>query len=313
MTKRRIGLKQALVTAVLVLLAVSVLTSLIAKTVSAEATVTLYPTQGPVGKQVIVNGQGFADYASVTISFNGKTVQQTQVSGMYGGIVAGLFKVPAGTADGTYNVVVTDSSGNSVTVPFIVGASLATSAPSSSSTSPNPTSSSGSNNGLTPTYTPFIYPTLQPKSSGLDPLIIGLIVVVVAVGVIVPVFFMFFRNRSPKRDLLLDREPTYRPEPYSPVERPAASPSPYSQPPSRYSTPTSRYSSPSSRYGSPSTSRYTQNTAYSRYSARPTQTDSRYSAPASSAQQSNSVRTCPHCKRTVKGDYSVCPYCYKRM
>ncbi len=97
-------------------------------------------------------------------------------------MVAGLFTVPAGTADGTYNVVVTDSDGNSVTVPFTVGASLTTPAPSSSTTSPIPTSPSNSNNGLTPTFTPFVYPTLQPQNSGLDPLIIGLIVVVVAVG-----------------------------------------------------------------------------------------------------------------------------------
>ena len=301
MTKRRIGLKQALLTTILVLLAVTIVTSLISKTVSADATVTLYPTQGPVGKQVIVNGLGFGQYASVTISFNGKIVQQTQVTGMYGGMVAGLFTVPTGTADGTYNVVVTDSSGNSVTVPFTVGGTPFTPAPTYSSTSPLPTY----NNGVVPTYTPFIYPTVQPQNSGLDPLIIGLIVVVVAVGVIVPVFFMFFRNRSPKRDLLLDREPTYRPDPYAPVERPAPSPSPYSQPTSRYSTPTSRYSSPSS-------SRYTQNTAYSRYSARPTYANN-YSAPASSVQQSTSGRVCPNCKRSVKGDYSVCPYCYKRM
>lgn len=305
MTKRRIDLKQALVTTILVLLAVTVLTSLTLKTVSAQATVTLYPTQGPVGKQVIVNGQGFADYQSVTITFNGKVVQQTQVSGMYGGIVNGLFKVPAGTADGTYNVVVTDSAGNSVSAPFTVGASLATPAPTYSSTnSPLPTY----NNGLTPTYTPFIYPTIEPQSSGLDPLIIGLIVVVVAVVVIVPVFFMFFRNRSPKRDRLLDREPTYRPEPYAPVERPAPSPSPYSQPTSRYSSPTSRYSQPRTSY-----SRYSQSTAYSRYSARPTAAADRYSAPSSSVQQTSSGRTCPHCKRTVKGDYSVCPYCYKKL
>ena len=129
MSKRRIGLKKVLLTAILVLLAVSIVTSLISKTVSAEATVTLYPTQGPVGKQVIVNGLGFGQYASVTISFNGKTVQQTQVTGMYGGMVAGLFTVPAGTADGTYNVVVTDSSGNSVSAPFTVGASPFTPAP----------------------------------------------------------------------------------------------------------------------------------------------------------------------------------------
>ncbi|MGD0450035.1 MAG: hypothetical protein ABSA79_03130 [Candidatus Bathyarchaeia archaeon] len=301
MTKRRIGLKQALVTAILVLLAVSTVTSLISKTVSAQATVTLYPTQGPVGQQVIVNGVGFGQYASVTISFNGKVVQQTQVTGMYGGIVAGLFNVPTGTPDGTYNVVVTDSDGNSESAPFTVGASTATPLPATSGPS-SPVYTP--NNGVTPTYTPFTYPTIQPQNSGLDPLIIGLIVVVVAVGVIVPVFFMFFRNRSPKRDLLLDREPTYRPEPYAPVERPAPPSSPYNQPTSRYSTPTSRYSSPS-------TSRYTQNTAYSRYSARPTA--DRYSAPASSVQQSTSGRVCPNCKRTVKGDYSVCPYCYKRM
>ena len=311
MTKRRIGLKQALVTAILVLLAVCVLTSLTSEIVSAQASVTLYPTQGPVGKQVIVNGLGFGQYASVTISFNGKVVQQTQVTGMYGGMVAGLFTVPAGTADGTYNVVVTDSDGNSATAPFIVGASVATPAPSSPSNSPFPTSPSGSNNGVTPTYTPFIYPTIQPQNSGLDPLIIGLIVVVVAVAVIVPMFFMFFRNRSPRRDLLLEREPLpYRSDPYAPAGQPTPPSSPYSRQP--FSQPPSRYSTPTSRYSSPSTSRYTQNTAYSRYSARPTATD-RYSAPSSSVQQSNSEKVCPNCKRTVKGDYSVCPYCYKRM
>lgn len=301
MTKRRIGLKQVIVTAILVLLAVSVATSLISKTVSAQATVTLYPTQGPVGQQVIVNGQGFGDFASVTISFNGKTVQQTEVSGLYGGIVAGLFNIPAGTPDGTFNVVVTDSDGNSVSAPFIVGASTATPLPATSGpSSPIYTP----NNGVNPTYTPFTYPTIQPQNSGISPLIIGLIVVVVAVAVIVPVFFMFFRNSSPKRDRL-DREPTYRPEPYAPVERPAPPSSPYNSPTSRYSTPTSRYSSPSS-------SRYTQNTAYSRYSARPTYANN-YSAPASSVQQSTSGKVCPNCKRTVKGDYSVCPYCYKKM
>jgi hypothetical protein len=307
MTKRRTDLKQALVIAILVLLAVSLLASFISKTVSADATVTLYPTQGPVGKQVIVNGLGFGQYASVTITFNGKVVQQTQVTGMYGGMVAGLFTVPAGTAEGTYNVVVTDSDGNSVTVPFTVGASLATPLPA---TSASPYSYPTPNNGVIPTYTPFVYPSVQPQNSGLDPLVIGLIVVVVAVGVIVPVFFMFFRNRSPKRDLLLDREPTYRPEPYAPVNQPNPSPSPYSRQP--FSQPPSRYSTPTSRYSSPSTSRYTQNTAYSRYSARPTYAD-RYGAPSSSVQQPTSGRVCPHCKRSVQGDYSVCPYCYKRM
>ena len=147
-----------------------------------------------MANKLLLTGKDLADYASVTISFNGKIVQQTQVSGMYGGIVSGLFNVPAGTADGTYNVVVKDSAGNSVTVPFTVGASLSTPTPSSSSTSPLPTSSSGSNNGVTPTFTPFVYPTLQPQNSGLSPLIIGLIVVVVAVGVIVPVVVHVFEK-----------------------------------------------------------------------------------------------------------------------
>jgi hypothetical protein len=309
MTKRRIGLKQAVVTAILVLLAVSILTSLTSKTVLADPAISLVPTQGPVGKTVYVSGSGFADWALVTITFNGKTVQQTQTTGLQGqGMIYGQFTVPAGTADGTYNVVVTDSSSNSVTVPFIVGASLATPTPtSSSSTSPQPTSSSGVN----PTFTPFTYPTLQPQSSGIDPLIIGLIVAVVAIAVIVPITFMFLRNRSPRRETLLEREPLpYRTDPYAPSERPNPSPSPYSRQP--FSQSPSRYNTPTSRYSSPSTSRYTQNTAYSRYSARPTATD-RYSAPSSSVQQSTSERICPHCKRTVRGDYSVCPYCYKKM
>jgi hypothetical protein len=159
---------------------------------------------------------------------------------------------------------------------------------------------------LTPTSTPFVYPSLQPQNAGMSPLVIGLIVVVVAVVIIVPLTFMF-RSRSPKRESLLEKEPMpYRQDPYS---QPPAKPT--NQPTSPYNPPTSRYSSPTTRYEQ-SSSRYSQAPAYSRYSAKPTVTD-RYSSPSSNVQQPTSGRTCPHCKRTVSGDYSVCPYCFKKM
>jgi hypothetical protein len=141
----------------------------------------------------------------------------------------------------------------------------------------------------------------------LSPLIIGLIATVVAVVIIVPLTFML-RNRSPKRERLLEREPmSYRSDSYTQPSSNRSTPPPTSP----YNPTTSRYSSSTTRYNQSST-RYNQTPAHSRYSARPPVTDG-YTSSANNVQQTTSGRICPHCKRNVTGDYSVCPYCYKRM
>jgi hypothetical protein len=35
--------------------------------------------------------------------------------------------------------------------------------------------------------------------------------------------------------------------------------------------------------------------------------------PSSYGQQPASGKICPHCKRVVKADYSICPYCDKKL
>ena len=192
MTKPQINLKRALSTIVLVLFVLSLTISVTSKTASARtATVTLYPTQGPAGSTVAVNGQGFGDSAAVTILFNGQQVQTTYATGLAGqGLVYGKFTVPASTADGNYTVTVQHTADDSATAYFIVGASLP---------SPTPTSSSG----VTPTYAPYTnQPTYNPSSQSggfWSPTVIAVIGVIVAVAVILPVTFML-RNRGPKRD-----------------------------------------------------------------------------------------------------------------
>ncbi len=299
-------------TAVLVLLIAIVLFSVTSKTTFAQSnsTITLMPSQAPAGSTIIVSGSGFPDGTPVTVKFNGIVVQSQAQGHGFQNLLDTSFTVPH-LQDGSYTVTASDATGQySASTTFTIGVTVATSGPTTSSSaaspsSTSPTSSSSSNTGVTPTYTPFVYPTLQPQNSGFSPLIIGLIVVVVAVAIGVPVTFML-KNRSPKRDLLLDKELSpYRADPYSQSNRPTPPPT------SPYNPPTPRSSQSSTRYNQPST-RYSQTTAYSRYSAKPAVTDN-YSSSPNNVQQSTSGRICPHCKRTVTGDYSVCPYCYKRM
>ena len=256
LAKHQLSLKQVLVTTVLFLFIAILLTSITSKMVLATSipTINLNPAQGPPGATIYISGEGFPLGSTETIKINSAqvgTAQETTrhlFSGQYVDSLSGYFTVPS-DAQGTYQVTISDASGDYGTAQFTITAPEATPSPtSSSSTSPSSTSSSSSNTGLTPTYTPFVYPSLQPQNAGMSPLVIGLIVVVVAVVIIVPLMFMF-RSRSPKREVLLEKAPMpYRQDPYSqpPTNQPA---SPINPPTSRYSSPRIlRYEQSSTRY-----------------------------------------------------------------
>jgi hypothetical protein len=301
-TKRQINLKQVLVTAVLALLIVIILTSVTSKTLLAQTSqfIKLSPTQGPPGTIVHIDGEGFPKDTTVTISFNGATVATTQTfpvlyfsfeqTNLYKSVISCQFTIPSTVRSAgsviiglSYDVIASDAAGHSAKATFTVTSS-------ESSPSPTATSSTPTNPPTNPTPYYSYQPTPVVQSAGFwSPAVVAVIGVIAAVVVIIPVTFML-RNRSPKHETLLEKEPLpYRQEPYGQSNQPT---SPYSPSTSRYSPSTSRYS-PSPTYGPIVTRRYGQS--------------------ASNVQQPTSGRTCPHCKKIVKGDYNICPYCFKKM
>jgi hypothetical protein len=131
----------------------------------------------------------------------------------------------------------------------------------------------------TPSYT--YQPTKSPvtQSGGFwSPLVIAAIVAVAAL-VIIPMTLVL-RSRG-KQEKLLEKEPL-----------------------SYQSAPRIQSNQPTSRYNQPP--------AYGQNLTKPILTN-RYSQSSSTVQQSAVGKTCPHCKRVVKEDYNVCPYCYKRI
>lgn len=250
--------------------------------------------------------------STVTISFNGVQVATTQAYGFAHLIYA---KITVPSVDyGTYQITASNTVGDSATASFTVAASA-----------PSPTETPPPEEG-TPTNPPeYTYkPTKSPgvESAGFwSPLVIAVVGVVAAFAVITPVALVL-RSRSSKRETLLEKEHLpYRSEPYAQPNQPTP---PYGSSTSRYSpSTTSRYTPPSSRYSSsstpysPSSSPYNpsstyQSSTYGQYSTRSTVTN-RYSQPSSNVQQPSFGKTCHHCKRIVKEDYNICPYCNKRM
>jgi hypothetical protein len=284
--------------------------------VKAASGIGLNPDAGQPGTPVLLSGMGFS--GEINIYFGTSTTPVATTTASYtNGPISVTFAVPS-VSSGKYTVTARDSIGDSATYSFTVG-SQASPTPTSRSSSSSSTSSSSSPSPITPYYT---YPTLTPltQSAGFwsTPTIAG-VIVIVALAAIVS-FILLQRNRG-RREMLLERErPSYgselptqtsrpiEPPPYgqSPYSQSPYSRSPYSQSPygqSRYSQPPSQrgqlspYAQRYSRYGQPSAQPYAAN--------RSTQ--------PSSYGQLTSGKTCPHCKRTVRADYNICPYCNKRL
>ncbi len=177
--------------------------------------------------------------------------------------------------------------------------------------SPTPTQSAPASPSPSPTEFPWNFstnaPTKRPTVEGefWSPLTIG-IVVVALVAFAVPATFFYLRRGKGK--MLLEEE-----QPINPQNLPTASNRPPAS--SRYSQSSyqSSYQSKmpakpteTSRYGQPSSSSYRSQPSSPTVTSRSTQPSS-YSRPAPY------TKICPHCKRSVRNDQNICPYCDKRL
>lgn len=307
MAKNQTNLKKKLFALVFALFIAAILVSALPTTLiaSANGNLWLQPNQAKAGATVSANGGGFNGRAFIL--FDGTGVA-TAIPDSYGNIQT-TFTVPA-VSPGTYNVTASDSNGASATVTFTVagsGASPSPTATSSSSAKPTPTvvpTYSGTTTAPTYTYQPTY--TQPPQNNGFwSPLVIG-VVAVIAAAALISFTFMLRARGGGKRDTLLQKEEPlpYRPQP---PPTPPATPAPFTS-----SSSSKPYLTAAERYGRPTY----QPTTYGQQSTRPT-VSSRSTTPSytpSYSQQSTAGgKICPHCKRTVRADYSVCPYCYKKM
>jgi hypothetical protein len=179
-------------------------------------------------------------------------------------------------------------------------------APSTPTPTPTATPKSSPTVAPSPTEIHWNFPTTNPtktstvQGSGFwSPINIGLVTAAL-VGFTVPLVFFYFRRG--KQEILLEKE----------------------RPINTQELPVSNKSLTSSRYPSSYQSQqYTQPTATKRY-GQPTpystrQQPSSLSMTTRSVQSSSTSRvppytkTCPHCKRAVRNDQNVCPYCYKKI
>jgi len=265
------------------------------------AAIQLSPTQGQPGSSVSLTGTGFTGNvliyfgtsASPSLALVGTTSSNSN------GAITVFFEVPP-ESSGSYVVTAQDSAGDAAESSFIV-ISGPSSAPTSSPYSSSSTSSSSSSSSSS--RSSYSYPTVTslPRSAGFSstPIIAAVIVIVALAAVVLA--FLLQRTRS-KREMLLKKEPpSYQSQ--SPMQTSRLNETPRNgQPPQ----PQSQYAKPSSQYSNP----YAQ-----RYSQKPTGSAATNSVTSSSSydQQPASGKICPHCKRVIKADYSICPYCDKRL
>ncbi len=300
------------VTVVLFVLSIFTFAATIMPVVSAETSMGLTPMQGPAGTDVQVLGAGFTSSSQATITFGTTQVAKTSVQSMFGRVVA-MFKVPSVSA-GTYTVTITDATGNTASETFTVTSGVTpTPTPTSGQTSPVPTgvpTSPGATSApwttafptpTAPWWNPYATPNPLAGDNSLSPLVIGAIVASAVTAALLVGFFVY-RSRS-ARDMFPEEESsTYRPEPSAPAYQPSGAPR-YGQSPS-YGQRHGSYSPYSQRYGQ-SPPRYTPT---SRYGSSPVS-----SRPTVSSRMPSYTKTCPRCKRPVKDDYNMCPYCDKRL
>jgi hypothetical protein len=263
---------------------------------STAATLWLGSFQGTVGSTVTVTGSGFGVGNSVSINFGTIHVTTTNTDS-FGGINA-AFTVPL-VATGTYIITATGG-GTSATQSFTV----------------NQAGSQILSTGLN--GIPITTPTAANAEFWSTPTII-LIVLVVAAAIVVSL--ALFRRRQNKQETLFEEEERSQYKPAAPVppKRPAVTPAyKHGSIASRYDQFAS-YGKPASYAQQPSknqsvASRYTQATTYSSIQRK---TTAAATAPYNSSARYNlqpaKTTICRHCKRSVREDYSVCPFCRKRI
>jgi hypothetical protein len=311
-------LKKELTKVTLALIVLSILASAAAITPVANAqdqALILSPAQGPAGTFVSVIGMGFSANSQVDVSFETTHVANGYTGSMFGRMQTS-FTVPS-VPLGTYTVTATDGADGYAETTFTVTLKSTTPAPTATPT-PAPTATptatatqtfptpTGTTTTPFPTATAWSYPTFRPTKTPVpasggfwSPLVIG---VIVAVVIVLGISVAFVIRGRGKREKFLDEElPVHKPEPSAPLTKP---------------TTAARYSQPSN-YGQQSSmssvnTRYSRPSSYSQPFSKPA-TTARYGQPSRYGQRQSFTKICPRCKRVVKDDYNLCPYCDKRL
>ncbi len=333
------GFNKKTVKLITVLLFITTLALVAATIPSAKAAglkVTFSPAEAAVGATVQITGSGFSPVEPVTFVCNNNQMFAPSVTADSAGNIASTCTVPDFPA-GTYHVTVYDSSGLTVSAPFVVtggGSSTASPSPTSSSSSSsgngngNSNSNGNGNNNGNGNSNPTYSPTPTSSNGFWSPTVIGVIVAVL-IAFAISGFLLY--SRQGKQRMMLERERERDRErsspygqnspqaPYGPGGGYGPQSSNYGPAPSgpagssRYTPYSSRSPSSSGSYQS----RYNQTSSY-----RPSPYASRYSQPSSyrQPQQQSSYsrppsrsKTCSHCKRSVREDQNICPYCNKRV
>jgi len=173
--------------------------------------------------------------------------------------------------------------------------------------SPTPTQLALASPSPSPTIFPWNFssnnPTVRSTVGGgfWSPLVIGLVVIAL-VAFAVPAAFFYLKRGKGK--MLLDEE-----QPINTQELPGASnrsavSSRYNQ--SSYQSQQPPKSTGSTRFGQTPSSSYRSQSSSPTVTSRSTQQSS-YSRP------DPYTKICPHCKRSVRNDQNICPYCNKRL
>jgi hypothetical protein len=257
---------------------------------AASPSISTDPTQGPAGSTVMVYIRGYPALDSVNITFGEKKLATATTDKW--ALLNVLINVPQ-LSSGTYDITASGSTGVA-SCKFVVTQS---SSPTHIST-PRSTST-----GATPSHNPA---TASNEFSST--LIYGGAAIIAVVAVLLVFFMLRARGagKAKRFDLLQKEEPpSYRPKP---PPTPPSTPAPFA------STITSKpYLTAAERYGRPTTyqpATYGQQSAKSSVTSRPTTPSY---TPSYNQQSSSGEKICPHCKQTIRGDYNVCPYCYKRL
>jgi hypothetical protein len=304
--------KATLAVLFLSIFALVVMTAPVAK--AQGITVTLNPSSGPPGAQVIVIASNYpTGDTQFSVKFD-STDEPSIYTGTWTGSGSAAFYVPT-VATGKYTVTVTDQNGVSGTATFTVTQPpvvVITPAPTGTSTGASPGTGTSSTGPSGPTYYPVTpYGGVPSKSGFWSPLAIGIVAFVVAVACFTTVVFVRRGRQGPVR---LEDDSSYKRGPPAGSTQPtsykstAQEASPYGYKPS--AQPTSQYSY-RSRYSAQETSPYS-----SRYSApqtRYTATPQYNQTATARLQPPAHTKVCKHCKRDVREDLNVCPYCFKKL
>ena len=274
-------------------------------------TVTLSPSSGPPGTMVIVYVSNYPSQdTTFTLKF-GSTTEQSIYGGYGASSASGPLYVPV-VATGQYTVTVTDPNGVSGTATFTVTQApeiVVTPAPTGTSTGTSGTGTSSTAPSI-PTYYPVVPYSGAPSKSGFwSPLAIVIVALVVAVACFTTVVFV---RRGRQGPLLAEDDSTYKPSPSAENAQPfkpksgVQETSPYGYRSSTQQTSPYGYRSSvqqTSPYGYRSSVSPTRSTAPPQY----------VQTAANRAQPPAHTKVCKHCKREVREDANVCPYCFKKL